>query len=146
MDIFKMRESEKRQKVIKIAWSYLGTFYKWGGDDPSGFDCSGLVIECLKSVGILPRRGDWTADNLWNKFRIKPANPREGDLVFWHTSGNFNRIIHIEICINEELSIGASGGGSLIKTEQDAIKHNAFIKIRPFDSRPSLRGFANPYV
>jgi len=30
------------------------TFYLWGGDDPlAGFDCSGFVIEILKSVGIL---------------------------------------------------------------------------------------------
>jgi len=26
-----------------------------------GFDCSGLVIEGLRSAGLLPRTGDWTA-------------------------------------------------------------------------------------
>ena len=50
-----------RSVATKVAWHYLGTPYIWGGDDFSGFDCSGFVIEILKSVGILPRDGDWTA-------------------------------------------------------------------------------------
>jgi len=142
-----MRDYEKRGWVVDIAKSYLGTFYKWGGDDPSGFDCSGLVIECLKSIGVLPRRGDWTAHDLWQKFnKVRPANPYIGDLVFWHSSKDNQKIIHVEICVNDELSIGASGGGSFVKNEKDAIKYNAFIKVRPFDSRSNLRGFANPYI
>ena len=38
---------------LQTALAYLGTPYVWGGDDPSGFDCSGFVIECLKSAGLL---------------------------------------------------------------------------------------------
>ena len=140
-----MRNEAKRELVLKIAFSYLGTFYTWGGDDPSGFDCSGLVIECLKSVGSLPRKGDWTAAALYHKFPIKPANGKAGDLVFYSNVPH-GRIIHVEIMINDDLSIGASGGGSKTKTRQDAIKHNAFIKIRPIDSREHLIGFVNPYV
>jgi len=140
-----MRNEAKRETVLKIAYSYLGTFYTWGGDDPSGFDCSGLCIECLKSVGALPRKGDWTAAALWHKFPIKPANGKAGDLVFWANQRD-GKIIHIEIMVNEDLAIGASGGGSNTKTRQDAIKHNAFIKIRPVDSRNHVAGFVNPYV
>ena len=139
-----MRNEAKRQLVLDIAFSYLGTFYTWGGDDPSSFDCSGFVIECLKSVGALPREGDWTAKALWHKFPIKPANGKAGDLVFW--SNPSDKIIHVEICINEDVAIGASGGGSKTKTREDAIKHNAFIKIRPIDSRKHVKGFVNPYV
>jgi len=49
---------------LQSALSYLGTPYVWGGDDPSGFDCSGFVIECLKSAGILNEREDYTAESL----------------------------------------------------------------------------------
>ena len=140
-----MRNEAKRDMVLKIAFSYLGKPYIWGGDDFSGFDCSGFVIECLKSIGSLPRKGDWTAAALYHKFPIKPANGKAGDLVFWaNTEGG--RIIHVEICVNDDLSIGASGGGSTTKTEADAIRQNAFIKIRPMASRKYLRGFCNPYV
>lgn len=140
-----MNEHEKRGMVVEIAKHYLGTWYKWGGDDPGGFDCSGLVIECLKSVGVLPRNGDWTAHELWIRYRIRPENPYFGDLVFWHAKNDVNRIIHVEIAVNNKLSIGASGGGAFVKTEKNAQQYNSYIKIRPFDTRKNIKGFANPY-
>ena len=133
-----------RDWELAVAMSYHGLWYSWGGDDPSGFDCSGLVIECLKSVGCLPRHGDWTAAGLSKTFQ-QVNGPLPGDLVFWQ-NGN-GKIIHVEIVVDSEhkLSIGASGGGSRTKTRQDAIRHNAFIKIRPYKSRARLWGFVNPY-
>jgi hypothetical protein len=55
-------------------------------------------------------------------------------------------VVHVEICLSEELSIGASGGGSKTKTIKDAIKQNAFIKIRPIHSRKNVWGYVNPYM
>jgi len=139
-----MKVWEKRQMVCKIAWSYLGTFYKWGGDDPAGFDCSGLIIECLKSTGELPRRFDCRARDLAAMFeRVGAQFVQSGDLVFWANSQGI--IIHVELMLNDSVSIGASGGGSATMTEADAIKQNAFIKIRTVSSRPGLYGFVNPF-
>lgn len=117
--------------ATQIAFSFIGRPYIWGGDDPSGFDCSGFVIEILKSVGKLPREGDWTAHSLCNRFvdeGKKVDDLQEGCLVFF---GDLNKINHVEYMINDELSIGASGGGSSTKTAADAWKQNAYIKIRP---------------
>jgi hypothetical protein len=47
--------------------------------------------------------------------------------------------------INESLAIGASGGGSATITEADAMRHNAFIKIRKAISRPGIAGYRNPF-
>lgn len=141
-----MTEEEKRSIVLQIATNYLGTFYSWGGDDSSGFDCSGFVIECFKSIGVLSRRGDWTANALyalWLKNEV--SIPKAGDIVFWEDSHN-SKIVHVEIVLNSELSIGASGGGSRTKSREDAIRDNAFIKIRPFRTRAYIKGFFNPYV
>ena len=138
-----MTVEEKRRLIVDIAMHFLGRFYIWGGDDPSGFDCSGFVIEVYKSVGLLPRQGDWTAEILSSKFTKVPRfEVKAGDLVFWK---NQARIVHVEICLNDFLSIGASGGGSATRTVEDAIRQNAFIKIRPMDSRPNIWGFESPY-
>lgn len=157
----KMPEAQRRQRVLKIAWSYYGAWYKWGGDDPSGFDCSGLVIECLKATGDLPRKGDWTAQMLFDKFAVVPHDQaRGGDLVFWSNSAG--HIIHVEIVLDQWTSMGASGGGSrtrstlveyklladdrIVPVETDAMKQNAYIKSRPIYSRPGVHGFCNPYT
>jgi len=139
-----MDERIQRKLVQRIAMSYLGTFYIWGGDDPSGFDCSGLAVECLKSVGVLPRSGDWTANMLSNKF-VVVSEPKPGDLVFWYDRSD-KKVIHVEIYIGSGLSIGASGGGSKTKTIANAIKSNAFIKIRPVASRGGSVEYCDPYV
>jgi cell wall-associated NlpC family hydrolase len=127
-----------------VALSFLGKPYFWGGDDPiQGFDCSGYCIEILKSVGLLPRNGDWTAAMLFNLFE-KVNSPRRGCLVFWE-NGN-GRIIHVEYCLDHYLSIGASGGGSTTDSQQDAIRQNAYVKVRPFHSRKGVAGFVDPWI
>ena len=133
-----------REVAVRVAWASYGKPYIWGGDDAiAGFDFSGFVIEILQSVGILPR-GDWTAAGLWNRFlplRVDEALP--GCLVFWKAGSG--RIRHVEFCIGNELSIGASGGGSGTRTEEDAIRHNAFVKVRPIEGRGQVAGFADPF-
>lgn len=145
-----MGETNKRGYLVgiamKVAWGFLGLPYRWGGDDPlQGFDCSGFVIEILKSVGVLPRVGDWTAHGLWERYKNNVVErPKEGDLVFWNRSDS--RVIHVEMCIDQFFSIGASSGGATTITIEDAIKKNAYIKVRPFRSRPSIAGFLDPFV
>lgn len=70
-------------EVLAEAAKYNGVPYVWGGDDPSGFDCSGYTRWVFKELGIsLPR----TAAQ--QRAATTPiTSPRPGDLVFWgHTS------------------------------------------------------------
>ena len=132
--------------ALDVAQSYLGTFYSWGGDDPSGFDCSGLMIEILKSVGILPRKGDWTADGLKDKFNDKSIQvPRAGCLLFWGVGG---KAVHVEMVFaifgNDVITIGASGGGSKTTSKEVAIQQNAFVKIRK--ARDGWFKCVNPFM
>lgn len=132
---------DKRELAIELAMRWLGKPYLWGGDDPlAGFDCSGLVVEVLKSVGLLPRDGDWTAESLRQRFP-GTSIPDRGCLVFWGT----DTAIHVELLLDPELAIGASGGGSKTLTLEDAIRQNAYIKVRPWASRPGMLGFADPF-
>jgi D-gamma-glutamyl-meso-diaminopimelic acid endopeptidase CwlS len=127
--------------LMKVAWAYVGCWYRWGGDDPSGFDCSGFVVECLKSVGVLPHEGDWTAEALWRRYSGRLVSvPRRGDLAFWKDKAG--KIIHVELCVNDVFSIGASGGNRQICTTDEAAAANAFVKIRPLDCHhESLAGY-----
>ena len=139
-------EQDLRELALKYAFSFIGTFYKWGGDDPSGFDCSGFTQEVLQAFGLIGRREDLTAERQRDRFlRFRVDNPYKCCLVFWHAPNNSNRIIHVEFCIDSKHSIGASGGGSKTLTVADAVKQNAFIKIRPFRSRRYLWGFVDPF-
>lgn len=142
-----MLPEEKRKMALKVADRFLGKPYIWGGDDPMrGFDCSGFVIEILKSVGLLPRKGDWTANGLKNLFEnCETIEPLAGCLVFWGRTPNDRNAIHVEMCVSDELAIGASGGGSRTKTVNDAIRQNAYIKIRNFYERPNIIFYADPF-
>ena len=120
------------EKAIRYAWSFVGRPYIWGGDDPMrGFDCSGR----------LPRNFDTTASGLFQKFN-KAGYDAPGCLVFWESN---KKIIHVEFCIGNGLALGASGGGSRTLTVEDAIKQNAFIKLRPIVSRNGVAGYVDPF-
>jgi cell wall-associated NlpC family hydrolase len=132
-----LTRKKARQVAARVAYSLLNKPYLWGGDDPmGGFDCSGLCIEILKSVGLLPRQGDWTANQLYKRFlqyRVSLATQvQEGCLVFW---GNGQRMTHVEYALDDELTIGASGGGSSTSTLAVAMRQNAYIKVRPWRDR-----------
>lgn len=124
MGLFPARLSGLGLGRLRIAWVYLERPYIWGGNNPAGFDCSGLVIEALKSVGVLPRKGDWTAAGLFTRFGgIGQAAARPGDRVFWDEP-----IAHVEMIAHlgpPKLSIGASGGGSWALDVEQARKNVA---------------------
>ena len=136
---------ELKDAAKDVAFSFLGKPYIWGGDNPDGFDCSGFCIEILKSVGLLPRQGDWTAQGLWHKFQdFEVKRPHFGCLVFW-TNKSGDKIIHVEMAISGHLAIGASGGGSRTTDRKKAMTQGAYIKVRPYGSRKYLKGYLDPF-
>jgi cell wall-associated NlpC family hydrolase len=141
-----MTKSEKIENAVQVAWKFVGTFYTWGGDDPMvGFDCSGLANELLKVAGIIGRsEPKINAQGLYDRFKDKVITtaPYAGCLAFWTaTSGN---VIHVEFLINDEQTIGASGGGSKTLTKEDAIRDNAFVKVRPL--RAGYKAIVDPFM
>ncbi len=123
-------QANKLRWFLKTALAYLGTPYRWGGDDPSGYDCSGFVIECLKTCGLLKETEDLTADGLYHRFdHCNTEHPVPGCLLF--TFNEKGRATHVVICLDSAFQIGASGGTRYTVNKAEAWKHNAYVKIRP---------------
>lgn len=123
------RAVEEISNALRHIQNYAGMWYRWGGDSPlSGFDCSGLACEYLKSLGIMRRGSDTTAQGIAN-FMPHHHKAFAGDLAFFGKTTK--DITHVEICISRYLAIGASGGGSKTLTVADAMRDRAFIKVRP---------------
>jgi len=129
---------------LRTALSYVGTPYIWGGDDPSGFDCSGFVMECLKTAGILKEKEDHTADGLRQLFNSKFIDkPSQGALLF--TLDRTGQATHVVICLDRHFQIGASGGTSNTIDPKAAWRDNAYVKIRPIRFNPARMKVADPF-
>lgn len=134
----------QKKWLIHTALAYLGTPYIWGGDDPAGFDCSGFVIECLKSIGEVAENDDYTADSLMRRLAGSEVDhPSTGMLMFrLDSEGKAN---HVVICLDEFFQIGASGGDSRIVSVNHAWSANAWVRIRPIGDLNSRRRIYDPF-
>ena len=144
-----LRDRYSRYRAIRYAMQFVGQPYIWGGDDPvEGFDCSGFKVEVLKSDGTLPRRGDWSSRGLFREFQkrgLVVTAPGPGHLVFYASNSRPDYITHVEMCLDGLRAIGASGGGSKTLTREDAIRDNAYIKIRPIERGRPIVGYVDPW-
>ena len=77
------RRSQQCATLLRNALKYMGVPYVWGGESPSGFDCSGFVQHVYGRCGIpLPR----TADLQFNVGQVVARGKEQpGDLVFFET-------------------------------------------------------------
>ncbi len=132
-DVFGHEEACRLQTFMRVVNSFLNQPYRWAGDDPSGFDCSGLVVEGLRAVGYMGEKEDLTANGLFHKYYNKQTDrPRTGCLAF--RFNNTDKAVHVVVCLDEYSYIGADGGGSRTLTVEDAWRDNAFVKIRQIEN------------
>lgn len=85
----------------------LGVAYRYGGTDPRGFDCSGLVQYSYAKAGIsLPR----TSQEIFRVSQlVSPGDKQPGDLVFFTISSK--KIAHIGIYAGNDRFIHAPSSG-----------------------------------
>jgi len=125
----------KRELAVEALKMHMGLPYKWGGNDPlSGFDCSGLMVEVLQTVGLMGRGSDDTADGLSRMFNETEVF-QPGVMVYWDWNKD-GRIDHVEMIAHvdedgEIYTVGASGGDNSTSSVQAAIMADAYVKMRP---------------
>lgn len=103
-------EEGSGDKLVQIASGLIGVPYKYGGDDPRGFDCSGLVFYSFDRLGIeVPR----TADEQRRAARgVEREALTPGDLVFFRTSAR--RVDHVGIYAGAGKFIHAPRSGHVV--------------------------------
>ena len=73
-----------------VALEQVGVPYRYGGNSPSGFDCSGLVQYSYLQAGMSTPR---TTGQLWSAARtIGNAELRKGDLLFFNIDGKMSHV------------------------------------------------------
>jgi peptidoglycan DL-endopeptidase LytE len=95
-------DSSKRLK--KSAFSFLGTRYRFGGNNRSGIDCSSFVQHVFRELDInLPRTA---REQFWTGEPVTSYDLQKGDLVFFRTYAPFPS--HVGIYLGENKMIHAS--------------------------------------
>ncbi len=96
-------------RIADTALSMVGTPYRFGGSNPHGFDCSGLVYFAYDQNGIqVPRT------SREQRRRAKPVNRRSlkrGDLVFFDTSWKSG---HVGIYVGDSRFVHAPSSGKRV--------------------------------
>lgn len=128
--------------IADYALKFVGRPYIWGGDGSGkcsgGFDCSGLVLECLWAIGKLPK-GDLTAQGIHDAIMDKSGHvvPRmyiaANDLLFFGKDAK--HITHVAIAIDNCLMVEAGGGGSKCTSPANS---TGMVRVRPISWRKDL--------
>ena len=98
-------------KIVATAQQYLGVPYKWGGTDPSGFDCSGFVYYVLRCNGINVSR---TQTAMYSEGTpVSKENLQPGDLVFFQNTYKAG-LSHVGIYVGDGQFIHAPSSGKVV--------------------------------
>lgn len=137
----KTKLEKERDAAVDYLKRWLHVPYGWGGDDFSAIDCSGLIMEVMKSVGRFSEGRDLTADGLlrlYEKHVIHKA-PYKGCLIFWIDKRN-GKAKHVAMMTDERFLIHAAGAGRpILKYEDIIIKYPILTKYPPWWVQARIR-------
>ena len=100
------------ERAATVALRQIGVPYRYGGNSPTGFDCSGLVHYAYANVGkSVPR----TTAGLWSE--LSPIDREEmqiGDLLFFRIAGKMS---HVGMYIGRREFVHAPSTGRFVSVE-----------------------------
>jgi cell wall-associated NlpC family hydrolase len=101
-------------KATDAAVSMVGKPYRYGGDTPAGFDCSGLVRYSYARAGIEVSRE--TRSLRSQSMLIRAADLRRGDLVFFDQEGK--KFSHVGLYLGDGRFVHAPSSGGRVRIDR----------------------------
>ncbi len=100
------------ENAASIALRQVGVPYRYGGNSPSGFDCSGLVHYSYATAGKnVPR----TTGGQWAKLApVDDRDLRTGDLLFFNIDGKMS---HVGVYLGDGRFVHAPSTGRTVSIE-----------------------------
>ncbi|MGQ9617513.1 MAG: C40 family peptidase [Candidatus Aminicenantia bacterium] len=95
-----------KENITLRAEKLIGTPYRPGGSDPSGFDCSGFVYYVFSSEGIILPRSTEKLIKIGKQVPLRRAS--RADLIFFRFE---KKILHVGIYEGKGVFIHASSKG-----------------------------------
>ena len=120
---------ETRQQIISAALGQLGRPYVYGGRDPSGFDCSGLVQYAYAEAGLVAPRDTRSQREAGTRIDFDAAQP--GDLLFYRFENGGG--LHVGLYLGDGRMIHAPASGrqvSLVEVDAPVWKRRFLDTIR----------------
>jgi cell wall-associated NlpC family hydrolase len=119
------------EKAAKTAVSMVGRPYRYQGDSPSGFDCSGLVRYSYLTAGLDVPHGTKGLRNTTSA--VGGGKMQKGDLLFFSENGkNYS---HVGIYLGNSLFVHAPSTGKTVRKDslKDPYWKKSFLEARRFN-------------
>ena len=121
----RMTEQPTRKSIIRLARSFMGVPYLWGGKSPHGFDCSGYIQTIYKTFNIeLPRDAHQQADH-FKESTITMEQAKQADLHFFKSRG---KITHVALAEENGYFLHAQGWVKEESFDSSASNFNSELK------------------
>jgi peptidoglycan DL-endopeptidase CwlO len=118
------RDGARAARAVAFALDQRDKPYRWGGEGPHAFDCSGLTWAAWRAAGVaIPR----TAAGQFASLPRAKGRLRPGDLVIYRSSGPSRR--HVAMVVSRGRMVEARGRG---------------IPVRSTSLRPGWLGAVRP--
>lgn len=126
------------RKLVEEAMTWLGTPYKYGGQDYSGTDCSGLTMKVYhKALGIKIPRNSAEQQKFCKSISKKSLNA--GDLLFFCTGSDKTRVSHVGMYIGDGRFIHSSASKGVIISHIDERYYTSKYHSSGFVSRKGYK-------